>query len=64
MAVADELDLAEVDQRPFRDVEPKAIPGHDRVTDVHLGVAVFLVEKLEKKSGVICSRGRQAVLRR
>ena len=63
LTVADELDLAEVDQRPLRDIEPKAAPGDDRVTDVNLGVAVFLVKKPEEKGGVICSRIRQTVLR-
>mgnify|MGYP003693589559 CR=1 FL=1 len=41
-AVADEVDLPEVDQRAFVDVEPKAIPRLKVVADVHLRVAMFL----------------------
>jgi hypothetical protein len=39
-----------MDQWPFRDIEPEAVAGEDRVTDLDLGVAVFLVKKPRKKA--------------
>ena len=49
-------------QRAFRDREAESVRREQRVTHANLGVAVFPVKKLEKKSGVVRPRGRQAIL--